>query len=289
MTTRRNFIKSSGILASAAMLNPQLLIDKPIKNIGIQLYTVRDVIAKNVAGTVSRLAAIGFKEMEIYGYSTETNFWGLSAKAFRQILDSHKLTAPSSHIMFDKFLVNENKEEVKRICEAANTIGNKFVTFPILDEKFRTNLEDYKKLSGQLNTLGRLCKESGLQFAYHNHDFEFKQWEGGRTGYDIILSETDKDLVKLELDLYWTTKAGLDPVQVFERDPGRFVMWHVKDMDPTTRSFTEVGTGAVEFKRIFKNQELAGVKHIFVEQDEIVGDVFESLEKSFNYVKKELV
>ncbi len=289
MTTRRDFIQKSSFLAAAAMIKPQMLFEKPIKNIGIQLYTVRDVIAKDVAGTIARIASIGFKELEIYGYNNEDQFWGMTPKAFKQLLNDNKLTAPSTHIMFDKFLVTENDDDVKRTCEAANIIGNKFVTFPILDEKYRKNLEDYKALCSKLNKLGRLCKESGLQFAYHNHDFEFIKMEGGRTGYDIILAEADRDLVKLELDLFWTTKAGLDPVQVFKRDQGRFVMWHVKDLDPATRSFTEVGTGIVEFKRIFKNQELSGVRHIFVEQDEIKGDVFASVEKSFKYVKKQLL
>ena len=289
MTTRRTFIKNTGILTAGVLLNKDMLIKKPVSKIGIQLYTVRDMIQNNVTGVINKIAAIGFKEVEVYGYTNENKFWGMQPRAFKQLLDSAGLAAPSSHILFDKFFTTGMEDEIKKVCGDANIIGNEFITFPILDEKYRKNLEDYKILSAKLNVAGKICKEAGLGFAYHNHDFEFIKMENGQHGYDIILSNTDKDLVKLELDLYWATKAGQDPVQLFERDPGRFVMWHVKDMDKTTRSFTEVGTGTVDFKRIFEKQERSGLKHIFVEQDEISGDVFKSIEQSFKYVKENLV
>ena len=289
MTTRRSFIKAGSLLTAGAVFKKDLFFDNRIDKIGLQLYTLRDIIKNDVTGVMSKIASIGFKEVEVYGYTNENKFWGMQPKEFKRVLDSNGLAAPSSHILFEKFFTGDNEDEIKRVCEDANIIGNEFIVFPILNEPYRKNINDYKILTDKLNAAGKIVKSSGLQFAYHNHDFEFITMEDGNHGYDIILNNTDKDLVKLELDLYWAIKAGQDPVKIFERDPGRFVMWHVKDMDKTTRSFTEVGTGAINFKRIFRSQERSGVKHVFVEQDIIKGDLFKSIRQSFEYVKSKVL
>lgn len=289
MTTRRSFLKNTSILGAGAFLKNDPLFESRVKKIGLQLYTLRDIIDNDVAGVIAKIAAIGFKELEIYGYTAERQFWGLKPKQFKELLDSNGLSAPSSHILFKNFFTGNADEEIKKTCEVANAIGNKFITFPILDKEYRNTLDDYRVLAEKLNNAGKLIKEAGLQFAYHNHDFEFIPMENGQHGYGIILNNTDKDLVKLELDLYWATRAKQDPVQLFERDPGRFVMWHVKDMDKNSGSFTEVGTGVIDFKRIFAKQERSGLQHIFVEQDIVAGDLLKSIEQSFKYVKKNLV
>lgn len=289
MTTRRSFIKNSSLLTAAAFCKPDLLFGNVIDKIGLQLYTLRDVISNDPAKVISQVAKIGFKELEIYGYTTKDQFWNLTPKAFKQLLNSNGLIAPSSHILFENFFADKAADEIKTICEACNIIGNKFIVFPILDEKYRTSIEDYKILSAKLNQAGKIIKDAGLQFAYHNHDFEFIKMQEGLCGYDIILKDTDKELVKLELDLYWSTKAKQDPVQLFEKDPGRFVMWHVKDMDKNSGSFTEVGNGIIDFKRIFSKQERSGAQHIFIEQDIITGDPLKSIQQSFEFVKKQLL
>lgn len=289
MSTRRSFIKNSSLFTAAAFCKSDLFFGSTIDKIGLQLYTLRDIIGNDPAKVIEQVAKIGFKELEIYGYTTKDQFWNVTPKAFKQLLDSNGLAAPSSHILFENFFTDKAADEVKTICEACNVIGNKFIVFPILDEKYRTSIEDYKILSAKLNEAGKIIKEAGLQFAYHNHDFEFKKMGGGLCGYDIILKDTDKNLVKLELDLYWSTKAKQDPVQLFERDPGRFVMWHVKDMDKNSGSFTEVGNGSIDFKRIFSKQERSGVQHILIEQDIITGDPLKSIQQSFEFVKKQLL
>jgi sugar phosphate isomerase/epimerase len=133
------------------------------------------------------------------------------------------------------------------------------------------------------------CKKAGIQFCYHNHDFEFKDM-GGQHGYDVLLKETDPGLVKFELDLYWASFAGKDPVEIFRQHPGRFPLWHVKDMDNTPKKFfTEVGNGVIDFKAIFAHARESGMKHYFVEQDICPGSPFESIKKSFQYINNNLV
>jgi sugar phosphate isomerase/epimerase len=289
MITRRSFIRNSSILSAGLMLDPHLALDAPVKNIGLQLYTVRNIIGGNIAPVLARIATIGFKEIETFGYSPETKFWGVEPKAFKALLEENRLESPSSHFGFDEFFDRSKTEQANSMFEAARAIGNKYVTVAILEEKNRRNADDYKRIASKLNALGEIAKQHDLQLAYHNHDFEFAKIDLNARGYDIIMNSTDKDLVKLQLDLFWTTKAGQDPVSLFEKDPGRFVMWHVKDMSSESRSFTEVGTGIIDFKRIFSKASVAGVKHIFVEQDEVTKDVYSSIKESYDYVKKNLI
>ena len=150
----------------------------------------------------------------------------------------------------------------------------------------RTKLDDYKRHIELFNKSAEVCKAGGLQFGYHNHDFEFVELEG-QMPFDLILKETDPKLVQIELDLYWISFAGKDPVELFKQHPGRFPMWHVKDMEKTPeRAFAEVGTGSIDFQRIFNAAETAGVKHYFVEQDICKRPPLESINISFQNVKK---
>ena len=140
----------------------------------------------------------------------------------------------------------------------------------------------------QLNIAGERCKKSGIQLCYHNHDFEFIK-QDDQYPYDILMS-SDKDLVKMEMDIYWIKKAGQDPIELFKKHPGRYPLWHVKDMDHTPQqSFTEVGNGIIDFKQIFKYKREAGMKYFFVEQDKCEGSPFDSIAKSIAYIKKNLV
>jgi sugar phosphate isomerase/epimerase len=141
----------------------------------------------------------------------------------------------------------------------------------------------------QLNKAGEGCKRNGIQLCYHNHDFEFVAQEN-KHPYEVLLNDTDKNLVKMELDLYWVTKAGHDPVTLFNQHPGRFPLWHVKDMDKSAEhSFTEVGNGTINFKNIFKHADKAGLKYFFVEQDKTPGSPFDSITQSISYIKKNLI
>ena len=153
----------------------------------------------------------------------------------------------------------------------------------------RKTIDDYKKIAENLNKAGEKCKKAGIQFCYHNHDFEFQALDG-TIPFDILMGQTDKDLVKAELDLFWVQKAGFNPVELFDKYPGRGVLWHVKDMDKTEKkSFTEVGNGVIDFNAIFKNAKKSGMEHFFVEQDVCPGKPVDSITQSIAYVKKNLV
>ena len=159
-----------------------------------------------------------------------------------------------------------------------------------LSEAERGNLDHYKYVAEQLNKAGERCQKAGLQLCYHNHDFEFQGPAGSQLPYDLLLTSTDKKLVKMELDLYWITKAGQDPLALFKQHPGRFPLWHVKDMAKTPqKSFTEVGNGSIDFKKIFARADEAGLQYFFVEQDSTPGSPFDSVTKSLAYIRKNLV
>lgn len=287
MPSRRDFIKQSSLFSAALFATPEDLF-KSKTPVGVQLYTLREDIAKDAKGTIQKLAGLGYKEVETFGYK-DGKYFNMTAPEFSQFLKSVGLTSPSGHYMPGGFFLKEGWEEKWRpLLGDAKLIGQSYVVVPYLEEGDR-KAESYKKLTVQLNKAGELAKAAGLQLAYHNHDFEFKDL-GGQTGFNMLLKETDPNLVKMELDIYWAVKAGYSPIDLFRASPGRYVMWHVKDMDKTERKyFTEVGNGVINFKPIFANAKLSGMKHFFVEQDVCPGPPIDSVTKSIVYIQKNLV
>jgi sugar phosphate isomerase/epimerase len=282
MTTRRTFIKRSGLLSLAAFASPSSFL-KVNPRIGLQLYTLRSDIAKDPKAVIQKVAAIGYKEVESFGYSAG-KYFKMSPKDFAALLKANGLTHPSSHYMLAGLSNNWQKA-----VEDAVTAGQKYMVVAYLLDTERKSIDDYKKIAAQFNVAAEACKKAGIQFCYHNHDFEFTDM-GGQHGYDVLLKETDPGLVKFELDLYWASFAGKDPVEIFRQHPGRFPLWHVKDMDNTPKKFfTEVGNGVIDFKAIFAHARESGMKHYFVEQDICPGSPFESIKKSFQYINNNLV
>jgi len=290
MNTRRTFIKQSGVLSAGLFLNPSELLKKQ-QTVGIQLYTLREAIAKDPRGVIKKVAAAGYREVEMFGMSADNKFWGLTVDEFAQLLKDNGIKSPSGHYAPEQFLFeNGNGDDVKNFCEVGNKLGNKYIIIPWMKEERRKTIDQYKALTDRINKAGEICKSAGLQLAYHNHDFEFADLNG-QHGYDILLNNTDKDLVKMEMDLYWVVRSGYDPVALFKSHPGRFHLWHVKDMykEDKTKN-TEVGNGTVDFKTIFANAKLSGVKHYLVEQENnYVPDFFGSIKTSCDYVKNKLL
>ncbi|OCK50647.1 xylose isomerase [Chryseobacterium sp. CBo1] len=255
------------------------------KNLAIQLYTVRNAVSKDLEKTFERLANLGFENLEIYGYNG--TFFGKNRAEFKSILKNTGLKVISSHHrtgITDKengtLLQNWDKT-----LEDLNFIGSKYAVCSYLPEAERT-IENYQKLPEVLENAGKLSKQNEIQLAYHNHDFEFLKMDEENNFYDFILKNTSSDLVKMELDLYWISKAGLDPLDYFDKYPKRFPLWHVKDMKADTKDFTEIGNGTIDFKRIFEAKEKAGLEHWFVEQDSSDKDIFESISMSTKYIKE---
>jgi sugar phosphate isomerase/epimerase len=248
---------------------------RKLPRIGMQLYTVRRELEKDFEGTLKRVAALGYKEVEFAGY------FGHKPEEVKSILKRLKLDAPAAHLQ-----LSELRGDLRPSIDAAHTIGHKYLLLAWTPPEERRTLEHYRRLADLLDEAGARTLREGVQFAYHNHDFEFAPMEG-KIPYDLLLERTDPRLVKLEMDLYWTVKGGANPVEYFEKYPGRFHLLHVKDMDSTPRRFfADVGTGTIDFKSIFAHSGRAGVRHYFVENDEPAGSPFESLRVSFEYLRQ---
>lgn len=283
--TRRNFLKYSSLLSAGTMLLPSFILKKQ-HDIGVQLYTVRDLMASDPKGTLKKIAEIGYKKVESAGYN-EGLFYGMKPAEFKSVLGDLGLKLPSSHYMSGisspnrKGTLSNGWEQAVQDAKEANI---DYMVLAYLMEEERKTTDDYKKVAELLNKAGEVCKENNIQLAYHNHDFEFQAIEGV-VPYDMLLKEVGADLMKMELDLYWTVKAGYVPTKLFEESPGRFPLWHVKDMD-TSGNFSEVGTGTIDFQAIFDQKEKAGLKHFFIEQDITVKPPLESIQISYDNVQK---
>ena len=248
-------------VASAAKLN----------RIGIQLYTVRQEFGLHPEDTLARVAEIGFREVEL---------WGSPPGEIRAMLERHGLRAPSSHVA-----LRAADGEWERTLEQAAAIGQRFVVIAFVAQSERRSADDWKRLAARYNLAGEAARKHGLRFCYHNHDFEFPELDGV-VPYDLLLKETDPGLVGFEMDLYWITKGGKDPLDYFAKWPGRFPLVHVKDMDATPRRFfADVGTGTIDFPRIFRRARQAGIQHYFYEQDETPGSPLESARRSYQYLR----
>ncbi|MCZ4224607.1 sugar phosphate isomerase/epimerase family protein [Pedobacter rhodius] len=276
--------------AAAAFLIPSFAFAADKKVVGLQLYSLREDLPKDVKGVLEKVGKAGFKEVETYGFSIKDQFWGLTPAEFKQVLDANGLKAVSGHYGLGSYLVDDNTDELKAAIAAAKVLGSEYVTIPWLSPDLRKTAEDYKKLVIKINKAGQMCKDAGIRLAYHNHDFEFEK-HGDTTGYEILLKGTDKSLVDFELDLYWVVRSGKDPIALFKENPGRFTMWHVKDMDKTKKEWnTEVGQGSINFKSIFAAAKLSGMKHFFVEHEtNYKPNPIESVKISCDYIKKELI
>lgn len=294
MTTRRSFIKSSAVYSASLLVAPALL-NYNHKYIGLQLFTVRNAMQSDPAVTLARLSKLGYNSVEGATYTGTQKFYGMEAAVFSRLLKQNGLIMPSSHYRLgDEKMNGETPKGTimqgwdKAVDDAA-AVGIKYMVCAYLSEAERGGTDRYKQIAEQFNKAGETCKKAGIQLCYHNHDFEFKK-EDGKFMYEILLGNTDKNLVKMEMDIYWVNKAGQDPIALINKYPGRFPLWHVKDMDKTPeKNFTEVGNGSIDFKKIFKSAEKSGLQYFFVEQDITPGDPFNSITQSISYIKKNLV
>lgn len=280
---RRTFL---GTMAVAAVAGRSVGAAS-ITNIGMQLYTVRTQIEKDFDGTLAKVAAIGYKEVEFAGYFNRT------PQQVRDILKTTGLSSPSAHIGYDLLAA----DKWPAVLEAAHTIGHTFLVVAWIDPKVRAEPGIWKRVAETFNRAGEASKKAGIQFAYHNHQFEFAPVDG-KLPYDQLLEDCDPALVTMELDLCWIAAAGKDPLDYFKRSPGRFPMVHVKGLSKLTPGgaatpidqllplITDVGSNGdvIDWKKIFADSSEAGIKHYFVEHDTTKAP-FDSLAASYKYLK----
>jgi sugar phosphate isomerase/epimerase len=254
---------------------------------GVQLYTVRDAMSDKPVATLKAISEMGYHYVECAGYQNG-KFYGQTRDNFKSILRDMNLEMPSGHTMTGNGLPEGTysmKHKWEKVCEDAAFMGMKYIVCAYFFEGERKTIEDYKKHAALMNQCAEKAKEYGLVFCHHNHDFEF-QAIGGVVPYDILLSETDAQLVKFELDHYWTKKAGIDSIKLMKTHPGRFPLFHIKDMENTPeKAFAEVGSGTIDWKKIFRAASKAGMAYFFVEQDICKRDPMESIKMSHSYLK----
>jgi sugar phosphate isomerase/epimerase len=281
MINRRRFLStaSQSVIGAVALTALNRIEGEAAANklggIGVQLYTVRAEMAKDFEGSLEKVAAIGYKEVEFAGY------YNKSPKDIMAVLDRYGLAAPSAHAP-----LADIQTKLDQTIETAKAVGHQFLICPYLVDTDRRTLDDYKRHAETFNRAGEACRKVGIQFGYHNHDFEFEA-KDGKLPYDLLLEETDKDLVKMELDLYWISKASQNPIAYLDKHRDRFALFHVKDMDKTpNRGITEVGRGVIDFKSVFARAPKGAIKPYFVEQDTCPGSPFDSIKISFDYLKQ---
>lgn len=305
MYNRRNFLKNSSAAALGSLLLPRpanafFAPKAETRPVGLQLYTLFNVIDNDVQGTLKKVADIGYKEIES-AFSKKGGYYGMKPKEFALMIKDMGMSWQSHHVVGAPFklppaaklptapdgkpmvipAMKNLRDNYQEIIDELAEVGLPYLvcaSTPI------STLDEVKSSIAVLNKASEAAKKAGILMAYHNHDREFKTVDG-KVPYHLLLTETDADTLKMELDLCWVTKAGVDPVDLFKKNPGRFHLWHTKDIDKNFTGPQPVGTGIVDFKRIFANAELAGMKHFFVEHDN-PSDPFASIATSINNLKK---
>ncbi len=266
---RRDFIRLAGVTGTFVLLKPAALLEsKSGTPIGIQLWSVRDAMFKDAKGTLKAIAGQGYKFVEGFGYR-DGGWFGLPKKEFKMVLKDLGLKMPSCHhVVTNKSWdsgTRQLNDEFKRVVEAGNLVGQKYLINPWMDASER-NLDSVKQLCDIMNEAGAYCKKHGIKFGYHNHAFEFDIKFGDKTMYQFILENTDPKLVKMEMDMGWVSRAGHKPLDWFVKAPGRYHLSHMKDMVGTDQdTSTIIGNGIVDFKNIIENKKLAGMKYWIVE------------------------
>ena len=258
MQDRRSFLSTCGAaLVAACTRAGNTTPDQRLERIGVQLYTVRRDLARDFEGTLKSIADIGYRELEFAGYHDR------SPSEVRAIISRLGLAAPSSHVPIEAFRSNADKA-----IADAKEVGHSYLVVPWLNPAERRTLDDYRRVAEDLNRAGEKVRAAGMQLGYHNHDFELAPLEGS-VPLDLLIERTDPKLVVLELDLYWVTKGGADPMTYFSRQPGRTHLVHVKDSaGAPEHRMVDVGAGTIDFAAIFARREQAGIRHAFVEHDD---------------------
>lgn len=278
MMTRKSFLASSGLLILASCVSKSTFF-KTKQKLGLQLYTIRHLLDKNVESSLQQISTIGFQTIEIYGYNGQ--FFGKTRAEFSSLLQKNHLKVVSSHHSLSDF---KNVEFFEKACQDLQTLGCHYMVLAYLHPEERSE-KSYRELPQLLQKAAVIAEKYGIQVGYHNHDFEFENKVENELAFNYLLENTSKDIV-FEMDLYWIYRAGKDPIDYFKKYPKRFSLWHVKDSDASDQSFSEVGNGTIPFKSIFEHRELAGLKFLFVEQDESKKSIIESLKQSVAYIQK---
>ena len=280
MVTRRNFLKSSAAALPELALQKKAGFPAAPQPLGVQLYTVRKIVEANLPTLLKQIQSIGYQQVETF-----TGLYTQPAPELRHMIDDAGLSVPSGHFDYNGFAEK---------LDYAKQLGVNWMVCPALPQSNRSSWEGFRDAAKQFNQWGKQCRDLGMRFAFHNHDFEFKSMNG-KPGYDVLLQESDPDLVFYEMDCYWVAQAGLDPVEMLKRLGRRVRMLHLKDRlpgfppsndtGPSSAHFTEVGHGNIDWKAILDTAQHLNIEYYFVEQDQTPGDPITSIRSSFQYLR----
>jgi sugar phosphate isomerase/epimerase len=287
---RRTFL---GTMTAATVLARNFswaAAEHKIEKVGIQLYTVRDLLNQDFDGTLARLEAIGYREAELSSSIRK------SPREMKDGLVRHNFTAPSTHRSYE-----ELNDKWPGVLEECKMLGCRYIVIPGVTDEVRSRPDGYKIAADTFNHAGEISKKAGIQLCFHNHWAEFVPDAAGNKPFDILLKHGDPQLLKIEMDLGWSSVAGIDPLKYFAKFPGRFPLVHVKDFkrlpshdlvygghfdgDETIADMTAVGSGVIDWRRILAHSEQAGIKHYFVEHDQ-PQDPTEVARDSYSYIAK---
>ena len=282
---RRDFLRT-GAVASAALMAAggglDLYADPYGIPVGLQLYTVRRQLDKDFAGTLRKVASIGYTQVQFSGFHNQP------VPKIKQLIDQLGLKTAAGHFDYELF-----ESDLSQVTDAAHTLGMSYVVLSSVPESYRHSIDGYKRAAEFFNKTGEGCRKAGLQYGYHTHNRDFEKF-GSTVAFDLMLQRTDPALVCFEMDCFWVTRAGYDPVAYMNKYPGRFPVLHIKDerkhYPPTATgptpdaAFAPVGMGIINWKRIFKAAPKGGLKYYFVEQDEAERPIFQAIKISYDYL-----
>lgn len=292
MIQRRQFLSASAATLAATTMAPRLVwaldADNAYrKDIGIQLYTLRDAIGKDAGKTLKTVAAAGYQQVEAYGFPDCDHIIEAARDA--------GLPMKSSHFNSDGVITSDDAggKDFETTLQKAKDLGLSHLVIPYLADKYRTSLDDYRRLCERCNRAAEKAKSAGIQLAYHNHAFEFEPMDGGKSGYDIMMETFSPDMM-FEVDVFWVQVAGIDPVELIEKLSGRVSQLHLKDLNADVQTpaysgvdksaFEEIGDGVVDIEAIINKAGDIGVKHCHVEQDHSPHPI-ESIQQSIAHLK----
>ncbi len=278
--TRRNFLRGISLGVPALSLS-RFAFAGARQPLGVQLYTVRNLAEQDLPGVLAQIRSIGYEEVETYW-----NVYSHPAHQLRQMILDHGLRVPSGHFDYDGF---------DRKLDYANELGVRYMICPMLPKNMWNFVEGFQRAADQFNQWGEKTRALGMRFAFHNHDYEFQQF-GSKTGFDVLMERTDPKLVEWEMDCYWVTQAGQDPVAMLRKYRDRIRLLHLKDrkpgyptshkLDAAAEHFTEVGTGSIDWKKVLAVAHQQGIRYYFVEQDTTTLPPMESLQISYRNLRK---
>ncbi len=293
--SRREFIKLTAAGTVGAIIFSEYGCKSGPAGVGLQLYTIRDAMTADPAGSLKKVAEMGYKYLELADYANR-KFYGYDPLDFKKLANDLGMEVLSSHTQVEGAGVT--MDNAKIMAEDHAKMGVKYCLQPWIVEEMRTSIASYQRMSANWNQIGGIMKDFGIQFGYHNHNFEFATVEGKIPYFDVMLAELDKNLVTMELDMFWTSKAGYNPVDIIKKYPGRFQLFHMKDMytreapffEVIKKDFAPVGEGVINFRDILAVKDIAGMKYMVVEQDETSsGDIFQDIKTSITNLNTKIL